>query len=87
LEGQAVGRVVVTSNVYSMPEVAVDSAMLVDPENVDSIRKGFLDIIRDEGLRNEFVKRGKINIKRFDPEKIAKMYLELYKSIGDNAAI
>ena len=41
LEGQTVGRPVITSNLYSMPEVAGDGACLVDPFDAQSIRQGF----------------------------------------------
>ena len=40
VEANAIGRVVVTSNVLSMPEVAGNAAHLVDPFDVNSIREG-----------------------------------------------
>ena len=44
VEAQIVGRPVVTSNRASMPEVAGDGAVLVDPYSVASIRDGFQKI-------------------------------------------
>ena len=84
LEGQAVGRPVLTSNIFSMPEVAGDSACIVDPYNVGSIREGLLKIIRDETYREGLVCRGFENIKRFNPDKIALQYFDLYNKIASN---
>ncbi len=41
LEANAVGRVVVTSNMTSMPEVANNAAHYVNPFSIDDINKGF----------------------------------------------
>lgn len=81
LEAQAVGRPVVTSNISSMPEVAGDAACFVDPFNIESIRAGIQNVISDETYREELIVRGFENVKRFDPEKIANQYLELYRGI------
>jgi glycosyltransferase involved in cell wall biosynthesis len=82
LEAQATGRVVVTANVYSMPEVAGNAACLVDPSSVESIRNGLLKVIQEDSYREELIERGFENIKRFHPEKIANQYFELYKKIA-----
>jgi glycosyltransferase involved in cell wall biosynthesis len=81
LEAQAVGRAVITSNVYSMPEVAGDSAVIVDPADIEQIREAFLKIINDDKFRNERIEEGLLNIKRFDPDKIADDYYDLYMRI------
>ena len=81
LEGQAVGRPVISSNVYSMPEVAGDAACLVDPFDTQSIRRGIQKIINDAGYRENLVQKGFENIKRFDSHTIALKYLDLYKEI------
>jgi glycosyltransferase involved in cell wall biosynthesis len=83
LEGQAVGRPVLTSNILSMPEVAGDAACLVDPFDIASIRGGVTRIIKDNVYREDLVKKGLINITRFDPEKIALQYFELYNEIAN----
>ncbi|MEJ7737961.1 MAG: glycosyltransferase family 1 protein [Chitinophagaceae bacterium] len=81
LEAQAVGRPVITSSVFSMPEVAGDAACIVDPFDVEQIRQGVNRILHDDDFRNSLVKKGFENIKRFDPEVIAMQYYELYKKI------
>lgn len=82
LEGQAVGRPVLTSNLYSMPEVAGGAACLVDPFEVGSIREGVTRVIGDDAYREGLIERGFENVKRFDPEKIALQYYGLYKEIA-----
>jgi len=81
VEAQATGRPVVTSNSCSMPEVAGDAACLVNPYDVASIREGILKVINDSYYRNELVHYGFENVKKFQPEKIAAQYVELYKQI------
>ena len=79
IEAQAIGCPVITSNVTSMPEVAGEGALLVDPFNVEEIRKGILRIINEAELREDLIQKGLENVKRFDPKKIANQYLEVYK--------
>lgn len=81
LEGQAVGRAIITSNILSMPEVAGNGACLVNPYNVEEIREGILKIIEDENYRKTLLTNGRENCKRFDPSVIANQYLELYQAI------
>jgi glycosyltransferase involved in cell wall biosynthesis len=83
VEANAVGRAVITSNLLSMPEVAGDAAHLVDPYNVDEIRQGIKKIIEDDDYRNELVKNGFANRKRFDAMTIAGQYLRIYSSLQD----
>lgn len=82
LEAQATGRPAITSNILSMPEVAGDAAVYVDPHDVSSIRKGVLRILADRGLRGHLISKGLENTKRFRPEAIAKMYAALYNELS-----
>ena len=50
---------VVTSNVTSMPEVAGDAALIVDPFSVKSIAEGLEKIALDPELRTELIHKGK----------------------------
>jgi glycosyltransferase involved in cell wall biosynthesis len=81
IEANAVGRPVISSNISSMPEVAGDAALLVDPFDVLEIRKGIQSIIYDHALRERLILDGQENIKRFIPEAIAARYRELYDEI------
>lgn len=81
IEAQATGIPVVTSSVSSMPEVAGSGACFVDPYDTDSITSGVLKVIKDEEFRNDIVKKGFENVKRFDPDIIASQYRDLYEEI------
>jgi glycosyltransferase involved in cell wall biosynthesis len=81
LEAQSLGIPVLTSNTSSLPEVAGDSALSVDPYNVKEIAKGMEEIAFNEQLRKELVQKGYENIKRFSWEKAANELLNLFKSI------
>ncbi|MBL8810405.1 MAG: glycosyltransferase [Planctomycetaceae bacterium] len=78
VEAQCIERVCVTSNCSSMPEVAGAGACLVDPLDTQSIRAGFLRVIRDAVYREQLIAAGRENRTRFDAERIARQYSELY---------
>lgn len=79
LEAMACGTPVVTSNISSLPEVAGNAAMLVDPEDVNSIAKGIkMALSKSE----ELIKKGKIQAKLFTWESAAKQTLEVYEKIA-----
>ena len=82
VEGQSVGRVVVTSDIEPMREVAGGAAILVDPESVASIRAGVLRVIGDVGLRETLIRKGLANAARYRSEVITAEYLRLYQMIG-----
>lgn len=80
IEAQASGRVVLTSNVASMPEVAGHGALLVDPFSINEIKEGILKIINDAELRESLIARGLANVQRFEPSAIAQQYTALYNT-------
>jgi glycosyltransferase involved in cell wall biosynthesis len=79
IEANAIGRVVVTSNVSSMPEIAGNAAHLVDPFDVLSIREGFLKVINDSIYRERLILNGFENRNRFDSTTISSKYAALYE--------
>ncbi len=81
IEAQAMHTPVVTSNLSPMKEVAGGGAMLVNPEDILSIKDGILRIINDESLRNELITQGLENIKRFETSRVASQYESLYREI------
>jgi glycosyltransferase involved in cell wall biosynthesis len=83
VEGNTVGRVVITGNVTSMPEVASDAAHLVDPFSVESIREGFHKIIGDDEYRDQLISNGYRNCNRFSNKMIAEQFTVLYKKIAE----
>ena len=81
IEAQRTGRVVLTSNCSSMPEVAGKGALFVDPFSVESIREGLLALIIDAKLRENLVLEGFKNVRRFDVKTVALSYFKLYNSL------
>ncbi|HRI33003.1 MAG TPA: glycosyltransferase family 1 protein [Saprospiraceae bacterium] len=81
VEANAVGRVVVTSNISSMPEVAGNAAHLVDPFDIESIRNGIKRIIDDDSYREELINNGYKNCSRFHIAGIAEQYVQIYHAL------
>ena len=81
IEGQAIGRVVVTSNISPMKEIAGDGAVLVDPEDTNSMHEGYIEAINNS---QKYIQSGLENVKRFDISKVVKQYHELYQYIVES---
>ncbi len=71
LEAMAVGTPVLTSNVSSLPEVAGEAALMVNPYNVLDIAEGLTRLHTDENLRTLYINRGIERSKLFTWEKCA----------------
>lgn len=82
IEAQTVGRPVVTSNLGAMKEVAGDTALLVDPYDISSIRNGITKVIEDSNLRSSLIKKGLLNVQRFSADMVAKDYIAIYQEIS-----
>lgn len=78
IEGQATGRVVVTSKISPMKDVAGGASVLVDPHDVLSIRKGYLEAI-NKG--DKYIEKGLKNVKRFTVPFITSQYFNLIKEL------
>ncbi len=72
LEAQSYGAPVMTANNSSLPEIAGDAAILVDPLDVDAIADAMLRLSQDEDLRQKLITAGYANVKRFSWEKAAR---------------
>jgi glycosyltransferase involved in cell wall biosynthesis len=83
LEAMACGTPVVTSSVSSLPEVAGDAAMMVNPENVFDIARGIREVLLDEGLRAELIRRGYAQVRRFSWATAARQVLEIYQEVAE----
>lgn len=81
LEANCIGRPVITSNTTSMPEVAGEAALLIDPYSIDEIRDAIIRITNDSKLRNSLVENGKDNCKKFNSNIIAEKYCSLYSTL------
>jgi glycosyltransferase involved in cell wall biosynthesis len=75
LEGNACGTPVLAANSSSLPEIAGEAAVLVDPLDTTDIARGITRISADQGLRQQLVAAGQVNIKRFSWTKAASQLL------------
>lgn len=81
IEGQATGRIVVTSSLAPMNEIGADSVIYVDPTDVKSIRRGFETAIYNKELRERLILKGYDNVERFTAENVASQYLKIYQEL------
>ncbi|BDC98612.1 glycosyltransferase family 1 protein [Persicobacter psychrovividus] len=86
IEAQAIGIPVITSNVASMPEVAGDSAILVDPLNVGEIREAVLLVKNNPSKAQELVAKGRVNVERFKLANIVAQYEAVYEEVYNGKA-
>lgn len=80
LEAMQAGVPVICSNTSSMPEVAADAALLVDPANPDAIAKEMLSLYRNEGIRNVFIAKGLERAAHFNWNHSADVIYETLKT-------
>ncbi len=72
LEAMACGTPVVCSNTSSLPEVAGEAALLVDPLDIAGLAEGMLWVLADEGQCQEMVARGLARAAQFTWERAAR---------------
>ena len=82
LEALSCGIPTITSNISSMPEVAGDAAILVDPENEIEILKAINLLLSDINLYNLLKQKSILQSKKFSWENTALETLKLYKSMS-----
>ncbi len=81
LEAMACGTPVAVSNRASLPEVAGDAALLVDPASVDGISDVLYNILSDNELRKDRVSKGFDQVKRFSWKNTAQQTLKVYQQV------
>jgi glycosyltransferase involved in cell wall biosynthesis len=77
LEAMAVGTPVITSDVSSLPEVAGDAAVTVDPRSVDAIAAGLRSVLDDPQRAAELGRAGRARAAAFTWERTARQTLDL----------
>ncbi len=86
LEAMAHGTPVVTSNTSSLPEVAGNAAVMVNPENVFEIRRALQKALLDPALRVRMKQRGYEQAQRFSWTISVARILEIYREVAGKAA-
>jgi glycosyltransferase involved in cell wall biosynthesis len=82
LEAMACGTPVICSEASSLPEVAGDAALMVDPLDVDGWAQAMGQVLNDGGLRQTMIGRGMIRASSFSWERAAR---ELQRVCGSMA--
>ncbi len=79
LEAQACGTAVLTSRTSSLPEVAGDAALLVDPLDTEAMAAAIRRLAQDEALRRALAAKGLVNVQRFSWGDTAGQVLNLFE--------
>ncbi|QEC46252.1 glycosyltransferase family 4 protein [Baekduia soli] len=77
LEAMAAGAPVITSTASSLPEVAGDAALLVDPGDTDAIGAAITRLLTEPGLADDLRARGRARAAQFSWERTARETLAL----------
>jgi glycosyltransferase involved in cell wall biosynthesis len=83
LEAMAHGVPVIVSDTSSLPDVAGDAGILVDPRDVQSIASAIERVIADENLRRRLARRGQERARLFSAKECARQHLEVYREVLD----
>ena len=81
LETMACGTPVITSNVSSLPEVAGDAAVLVEPKDVSAITEAVLRLHQDSAFREDLIAKGLTRCQGFTWRKTAEQVARLYEIV------
>jgi alpha-1,3-rhamnosyl/mannosyltransferase len=82
LEAFGCGTAVLTSNTTSLPEVAGDAAILVDPENTTAIAHGLEAMLSDDRARAELATAGHVRARSFTWPVVAERMVELFARVA-----
>jgi glycosyltransferase involved in cell wall biosynthesis len=81
LEAMARGVPTVCSSGSALDETAGDAALRVDPDDVEGWADALLRMEADHDLRKRLRERGTAQVKRFDPLRSARTYVEIYRAV------
>ena len=77
---------VVASKVTSLPEIAGDAALYASPESPASIRDGMIRVVREKGLREALIEKGRKRRERFNWDHTAEKLWNSVQTVLDNNA-
>lgn len=77
IEAMQLGTAVVCSNTSSLPEVAGDAAVYVNPQDYSKVAQVLVDVLSDDEKRRQLCEKGLENVKRFSWEKTGRKYREI----------
>jgi glycosyltransferase involved in cell wall biosynthesis len=83
LEAMAAGTPVVCSNSTSLPEVAGDAALLIDPQDVQAFADAIKAVLTASTLRASLIQRGLARSREFTWERTARQTLAIYQRVAE----
>jgi glycosyltransferase involved in cell wall biosynthesis len=86
LEAMDAGVPVVTARAGSIPEVAGDAAILVDPTDEHALAMAIRRVLIDDDVRSELIARGRDRVRHFSWENTARALTSTYRALADTAA-
>jgi glycosyltransferase involved in cell wall biosynthesis len=86
LEAMACGTPVICSRAASLPEVAGEAALLVDPLDTAGLAEAIRQVVADEDLRRRLVERGHQQVTRFSWSRCARQVLDVLEEVAGEAA-
>lgn len=81
LEAMSCGAPVITSNSSSFPEIIGSAGIMIDPDRPDEIFQAMKNILLDKNLRESLIKKGLEQAKKFNWQKTASQYLDIFQKI------
>ena len=85
LEAMACGTPVITSNATSLPEVAGDAGIVVNPTDVYAIIEAVCRLQNNEEYRQELINKGLERVNLFTWEKTAEQVAQGYEKLTEQA--
>lgn len=80
LEAMARGVAVISSNVSSLPEVADDAALLVDPDDAEAVAAAIVTLCRDNALKTRLQEKGRARAAQFDWRETARRTIKVLEA-------
>ncbi len=82
LEAMACGTPVITSNISSLPEVAGQAAILINPYDIEALAQAIITLIEDSAYREKLIKAGYSQAQKFTWERAAHQLAQIYATIS-----
>jgi glycosyltransferase involved in cell wall biosynthesis len=83
IEAMACGAPVITSNTSSLPEIAGDAALLIDPHNTGELSAAITRVLQDKALQEELRQKGYERVKQYTWPVSARKMLSVYQQLCD----
>jgi glycosyltransferase involved in cell wall biosynthesis len=87
LEAMACGCPAIVSNAASLPEIAGDAALLVDPNDISNLAGCLQAVLTDKGLQRQLVLKGLDRANLFSWENTARETLKVYENVAQSLSL